>query len=70
MMTSESTTDKTSYGNADYVFSGNVMDGWVWPIGIDYRGVNSPMGPRWGTNHNDVDLGGKAWPKAPYSSSS
>lgn len=39
-----------SYGTADYVFSGNVIDGWVWPIGIDYRGVNSPMGPRWGKN--------------------
>ncbi|MCY9665741.1 M23 family metallopeptidase [Paenibacillus alginolyticus] len=53
------------YSNADYTFNGKAVDGWVWPIAIDYRGINSGFGPRWGTFHYGVDLGGRGWPNAP-----
>ncbi|TVX99428.1 M23 family metallopeptidase [Paenibacillus cremeus] len=53
------------YSNADYSFAGKSVDGWVWPIAIDYRGINSGFGPRWGVFHYGVDLGGRGWPNAP-----
>ncbi|MGF7036062.1 murein DD-endopeptidase MepM/ murein hydrolase activator NlpD [Paenibacillus mucilaginosus] len=54
------------FSDADYFYSGGVSpDGWVWPIAIDYRGINSGFGPRWGKFHYGVDLGGRAWPNAP-----
>jgi len=53
------------YTNADYTYTGEIIDGWVWPIAIDYRGINSSFGPRWGKFHYGVDLGGRRWPNAP-----
>ncbi|GGG18097.1 M23 family metallopeptidase [Paenibacillus abyssi] len=54
------------YQNPDYVFTGNVdEEGWVWPIAINYYGVNSGFGPRWGKFHYGIDLGGRGWPNAP-----
>lgn len=53
------------YTNPDYTYTGIDVDGWVWPISIDYRGINSGFGPRWGKFHYGVDLGGRGWPNAP-----
>lgn len=54
-----------AYTNATYTFTGIDVDGWVWPIAIDYRGINSGFGPRWGRFHYGIDLGGRGWPNAP-----
>lgn len=52
-------------GSSNYVISGEMIDGWVWPIANTPMNVNSYFGPRWGRNHNGVDLGGKAYKNAP-----
>lgn len=53
------------FSNADYTYTGGNVDGWVWPIAIDYYDVNSGFGARWGQFHYGVDLGGRAWRNAP-----
>lgn len=53
----------SSTGN--YAISGEMIDGWVWPIANTPMNVNSFFGARWGKNHNGVDLGGRAYKNAP-----
>lgn len=45
------------YVPGDYEFDGETVDGWVWPVAND-RTITSHFGPRWGTMHYGIDLGG------------
>lgn len=48
-----------------YEFTGEAIEGWVWPIANTPMNVNSYYGARWGRMHNGVDLGGRAYKDAP-----